>query len=242
KPYHAYESFAGREGRDTRIRVRRQLGGPVRELAVVPARLDGGSMFLEAMRRSARVEVVDGVRVAYVRLWSYASDDYQEILAELVADRFASAEALVLDLRGGWGGASPEYLNLYNRKVPIIDFVGRNGRPERLDSQWRKPLVVLMDETSRSGKEILAFGVRRYGLGQLVGARTAGAVVFGRAYLLDSGNLLYLAVGDCRVDGQRLEGVGVEPDLPVEWDLPYSAGRDPQRKAALEAAARAARP
>ncbi len=226
------------EGRPVALQLRRQAGGPELELKVTPRRLDGRTMFLHALKKSLRVEEVEGRKVAYAHLWSYASDSYQQALEEALLDGpLKEAEALVLDLRGGWGGASPDYLSLFNARLPSITFIGRQNRAQ-MDSTWRKPLVLLVDETSRSGKEILAFGVRRYALGRVVGARTAGAVVFGRPYLLKSGNLLYLAVGDALIDGERLEGVGVEPDLTVDRALPYSAGRDPQREAALREAAR----
>ena len=35
-------------------------------------------------------------------------------------------------------------------------------------------------------------------------------------------------------DDTRLEGRGVQPDLPVPFILPYAAGRDPQRDAAVD--------
>jgi carboxyl-terminal processing protease len=39
------------------------------------------------------------------------------------------------------------------------------------------------------------------------------------------------------VDGERLEGVGVKPDVLVADDLTYAEGRDPQFERALEVAA-----
>jgi C-terminal processing protease CtpA/Prc len=35
-------------------------------------------------------------------------------------------------------------------------------------------------------------------------------------------------------DDVRLEGVGVRPDVEIPFSLPYAAGRDPQRDAAIE--------
>ena len=43
-----------------------------------------------------------------------------------------------------------------------------------------------------------------------------------------------MAVLDLRVDGIRLEGRGVEPDVEVPFSLPHAGGRDPQRERALE--------
>ena len=57
----------------------------------------------------------------------------------------------------------------------------------------------------------------------------------GRPFVLSDGSLLYLAVADVLVDGERLEGVGVAPDIEVARDLPFSNGKDPQKDAAFDA-------
>ena len=97
--------------------------------------------------------------------------------------------------------------------------------------------MVLIDGGSRSGKEPVARALQRHGRAVLVGERTAGAVLAGQPFLLSDGSLMFLAVEDVRVDGERLEGTGVTPDVPVPSDLPYAAGRDPQLDRALGVAA-----
>ncbi|HET6223582.1 MAG TPA: hypothetical protein VFE11_15520, partial [Dongiaceae bacterium] len=78
-----------------------------------------------------------------------------------------------------------------------------------------------------------------YGYGEVIGTRTAGALLAGRAFLLSDGSLLLLAVSDVSVDGERLEGRGVEPTIDVPFDIPYAAGRDPQLDKAVEALSQA---
>ena len=109
------------------------------------------------------------------------------------------------------------------------------------DSQWRKPVVLLVDGGTRSGKEILAHGFRTYGIGPVVGGRTAGAVTAGRLFRLSNDDLLYVAVADARVDGERLEGRGVEPDIEVPFDVEFAADRDPRLERALDEAVRLVR-
>jgi carboxyl-terminal processing protease len=87
---------------------------------------------------------------------------------------------------------------------------------------------------------VVAYAVKKHHLGTLVGEKTAGAAMGGSCFLLQDRSLLYLAVADFRVDGERLEGVGVEPDVEVEDSLSYAAGSDPQLDKALELAAKAA--
>jgi carboxyl-terminal processing protease len=93
---------------------------------------------------------------------------------------------------------------------------------------------MLVNNGSRSGKEILAYGFKKYKLGTLIGTKTAGAVVGGSPFLLEDGNLLYLAVIDVLVDGERLEGKGVIPDLEVPFTLEYAQGKDPQLEKSVE--------
>ena len=93
-------------------------------------------------------------------------------------------------------------------------------------------MVVLVDEGTRSGKEVVAYGLQRRDV-PVIGTRTAGALLAGRGFLLSDGSLLVLAVSDVRVEGERLEGRGVVPDVEVAFPLSYAAGRDPQLDAAL---------
>ena len=114
-------------------------------------------------------------------------------------------DGLVLDLRGGWGGAQPEYAELFVGGAPIMTYVGRDGREAFASFRWRRPVVVLVDEGTRSGKEVVTYGLKRQGV-RVVGTRTAGALLAARGFLLRDGSLLVLAVSDVRVEGERLEG------------------------------------
>ena len=91
---------------------------------------------------------------------------------------------------------------------------------------------MLVNGRTRSGKEILAYGFKKYRLGEVIGTRTEGAVLAGTAFIV-GGGLLLLAVGDVHVDGERLDGVGVAPTIEVQ-DGPDSMDRsDLQRNRAI---------
>jgi carboxyl-terminal processing protease len=229
-------SFVGTEGRAVTVRVERTPGeAGLRDLAVQPERIHPVEFYRKATGASARVLERGSLAAAYVRVWSYAGRENHDLLIDLLNEpALAAAHGLVLDLRDGWGGASPEYLNLFHHGVPRLSGSRRDGKGHVYDPQWRKPAVLLIDETTRSGKEVLAYGFRKYGHGPLVGATTAGAVVGGKGFRIGDRALLYLAISDLRVDGERLEGRGVEPDHPVPFSLPYSAGADPRLERALE--------
>ena len=230
RPFEAVGSFRGKVGGKVALSIRRAAGAAPIAASVAPADLKPGDMFLRGLKDSARVVVANGgVRIGYVHVWSYASRRYQGALEDLIADGpLKDADALVWDLRDGWGGAQPWYLDLFNARSPTMQVADRDGETETVGAKWRKPVAALINGGTRSGKEVLAFGFKEYRLGPLVGAHTEGAVLAATAFLIGDQGLLLLAVEDVLIDGQRLEGVEVEPTIAVPFDRRYAAGADPQ--------------
>jgi carboxyl-terminal processing protease len=217
------------------LTIRRRVDGPTEDVIVVPERIKPNEAFLKAMEESTRIIDADGARIAYIHVWSYAGTQYQQVLErELSSGKLKDADALVWDLRDGWGGAEAEYLHLFTGRAPITTLISRDGRKSIANVTWQKPVAMLVNGGTRSGKEILAYGFKEYRIGEIIGSRTAGAVLAGRAYLLSDGSLLLLAVADVLVDGQRLEGAGVLPTIPVPFPLAYAQGKDPQLDRAVD--------
>lgn len=242
QPFQPIQSFVGKAGKPVTILIQKtQDANSRKQITVTPKLLDGSKMFLDAMDASVKVVERDGKKIGYVHIWSYAGDKYQEKLEqELFSGRIRDADSFVLDLREGWGGASPNYLNIYNNRAVQLTSTLRNQNKYTFNSAWTKPVVMLVNDKSRSGKEILAYGFRKHKIGTIVGTKTPGAVVAGSPFIMKDGNLLYLAVTDVHLDGkERLEGVGVEPDIEVPFSVEYADGADPQKDRALTVAAEA---
>ena len=239
RPFRPVSSFRGKVGSPVALEIRRASGVAPIAIRVSPADLHPNEMFLRGLKASARVIVAGEARIGYVHVWSYASRRIQSALEDLMSEGpLKDADALVWDLRGGWGGAQPEYLDLFNPRAPTMQVKGRDGETGFVDVKWRKPVAALINEGTRSGKEVLAYGFKEYRLGELVGHRTEGAVLAATAFLIGDDGLLLLAVEDVLVDGQRLEGVGVTPTIEVPFDWHYAAGGDPQLDRAVQVLAR----
>lgn len=239
QPFHPIQSFRGKENQPVKLLIQRSsTPGNYQEIIVTPTILDGMTMFLDAMKASVQVVEQAGRKVGYIHLWSYAGEQFQKQLeAELFYGRLKDVNSFVLDLREGWGGASASYLNIYTPRNIKITGTARNRTPSTSSSAWSRPVVMLVNEESRSGKEILAYGFRKYGIGTVVGTKTAGAVVQGNLFAMDDGSVLYLAVANVHLDeDQRIEGVGVQPDIEVPFSLEYARGLDLQRERALAVA------
>lgn len=230
KPFEPVGSFRGKVGAEVAFALRRTANADPLTIKVAPAALDPGEMFLNGLKKSARVIAAPGgARIGYVHVWSYASRRYQRALEELIGEGpLRDADALVWDLRDGWGGAEPQYLDIFNPRAPTLQVADRDGEVGVEGAKWKKPVAALVNGGTRSGKEILAYGFREYGIGPLIGAHTKGAVLAATAFLIRQEGLLLLAVEDVLVDGRRLEGVGVEPTVSVPFDRRYAEGRDPQ--------------
>ena len=227
-------SFRGKEGEAVALAIRRDANGPVTTIAVKPQRIKPDDAFESAMRDSARIIEANGRRIGYIHVWSYAGRSYQEILeAALSEGKLKDADALIWDLRDGWGGARPSFLRIFDPHGPTMILSERNGDTELVGFRWRKPVVLLTNNGTRSGKEVLTYGFKKNGYGEVIGEPTAGALLAARAFLLSDGSLLILAVNDVTVDGERLEGKGVVPTIEVPFELPYAAGKDPQLNRAI---------
>jgi carboxyl-terminal processing protease len=123
-------------------------------------------------------------------------------------------------LRTGLQGTTVESVHRAKKSSSLIAFNG--------------PIIVLTDARTRSGKELLAYYFKKTGRATLLGERTGGYFSGGRMIRICEGSLLYVCVAMMTVDGKPLEGVGVEPDIKVPFDIRFAAGRDLQLERAQE--------
>jgi carboxyl-terminal processing protease len=224
-------SSQSKVGKQVVLALRR--AGMVIQAPVTPVDIEPNRMFLDGMKASARIVQANGRRIGYVHVWCYAGYAYQQALERLLSEgALNEADALIWDLRDGWGGAVPEYLDLFNMRAPTMQVIDRNGTRGFENVKWRKPVAMLVNGGTRSGKEVLAYGFKKYRLGEIIGTRTEGAVLAATAFLI-GGGLLLLAVDDVLIDGERLEGAGVAPTIEVQAGQASVGGDDPQLNRAV---------
>lgn len=236
-PFDPVPAFAG--GGPVLLELAR--GASLLRTRVTPVRAGLQRSFLEATRRSIAIRTCEGRRFGCIHLWAGTDDAFFALLTETVTRTFADVDGILLDLRGGYGGAWHPYLDpFFPDRSDYFEatMVGRDGTGETFGAEprtnpdaWTGPLVVLVDEGVRSGKESLAHQFSRSGRAPLVGTRTAGAFTAGTDVLGDPLSvpyLLYLATAELLLDGRRIEGVGVAPDVAVPWPLDDAPDHDPQ--------------
>ena len=172
---------------------------------------------------SVRVVESSGCRVGYIRLWNLMTPDIGKMFRDHVKTAFADCEALVVDLRGRGG------------QITVVLDIEKTIR--KLDI----PVVLITDEMTRSAKEILAFRLKRLNNVFVIGERTSGAVTGASFVTLPSGNTLMMPVQSADslktyIEGEILEGVGVEPDERIDFFEPFCNGQDRLLEAAIKRA------
>lgn len=218
-PFEPVTSFRGKAGRSVQIKLRRRPG-LVYNVEVEPVKESLYSAMQRAVRESASLIVHDDLKLAYLHGWTLLGDgaEYDTLTAlQPVAD------GLLLDYRDGFGGT-------WSKAARFL--LGRRDEPGgvRRHPDWKKPVVILIADGTRSAKEIVVDAVKRRRRAPLVGEATPGHVVsVGSVRRVGSDGLLMLP-------GQRfeLEGRPTTPDFPLERDIRYCAGADPQLRMAKE--------
>jgi carboxyl-terminal processing protease len=173
EPYAPIASFQGKVGKEVSLKVRRSPRAAPFAIAVPVAKLQPREAFLEAIRSSARIVEKDGRRIGYLRLWAFAFSGVEDLVMELLASGpISDAEGLVLDMRGRWGGAPADATDLFVGRSPLVEMTDRDGDRHIAHARWDRPVVGIIDRGSRSGMEILAYGLKEAGV-TLVGTSTA---------------------------------------------------------------------
>lgn len=173
--------------------------------------------------------------IGYVHVWCGGSLSH-EALDEIMDEKLGDTDGLIFDLRDGYGGNGLEDLDRFYRRedeYPIFKTVYRDGKSVNYKYYYDKPIVAIINNGSRSGKELLAFSLKTTGRAKLVGGTTAGAVLGGRLFPINDRASLYLAIFDGTIGGVRIEGVGVSPDVEVLNTDHSQAGADKQFRTAL---------
>ncbi len=237
QPFHPIRSFEGKAGRPVALVLLRRADASSRlTVQVTPRAHEEKQLFEDDAEAQTRILEHQGCRFAYMPLCWLSGWRMRSVLTKGFG-LACESQGLIIDLRHGFGGSPPiEYLDPFLRtglQGVTVEMTLRGGRI-RSQVAFGGPVVVLINGNSRSGKEVLAYYFHRTGRGILLGERTAGSVSGGRTRRISDESILYYCVGMLTIDGQRLEGVGVEPDIQVPFDIRFAAGNDVQLERAKQ--------
>jgi carboxyl-terminal processing protease len=217
---HAFDPLGFKSATASQLTVSSD-GRNRRTVAITAIRRSVEQSFLDATNADRMLIPLDSGEVGYFHLWTGTNPLFLQAMNQGIA-MFEDAHvvALIIDLRGGYGGANLDYISALKGSQSLRGI----------------PKVLLIDEGVRSGKEWVAGVMKHEGIATLVGSKTAGAFLGGMAnHLFGDKYFLYVAGGAfVPPDVGPIEGIGIEPDVPVSSCWKYCNGADPQLDQALE--------
>lgn len=225
------DAIASVDGRDVRFWLPGDLASVIRGPAgttvslVVDRPGEPAPLTFEVVRGTVEFPVVTSgmlpEQVGYVALYTFFLDDaYRQFYRHYQGLLDAGATALVLDLRDNEGGWLREALLLVDEFLdirPVWQEVHR-GEAGTVYTRNRRasdlPLVVIVNSRTISAGETVAAVLQAEGRAVIVGEPTAGKGTTTPFYPLGDGGEVVLAHSDIRpMNGKRIEGVGVFPDV-----------------------------
>lgn len=234
RPFSPIRAFAGLAGQRVPLVVRRTPDAQ-HTVTVTPVKESLADAVDRAMKASVAYLPHREGMFAYAHLWMMLGDggEYQALLA--MQDR---VDGVILDLRDGVGGTPAhgrQFLLGKDERAAQKEGGAAGGDVERARSgrplrTWVKPVVILIADGTRSAKELLIHDARKQGRAVLVGTPTPGHVTAVGGMPRVGADAVLILPG-FRFD---LEGKPTPPDVHVERDLRYAAGRDPQLDRAAE--------
>src|SRR5580658_4372250 len=190
--------------------------------------------WIEANRR--KVEELSGGKLAYVYLPDTGNGGFTNFNRYYFAQ--TDKQGAVIDERFNGGGQAADYIIEVLGRKPESYWAPRYGMVDRTpNAAIFGPKVMIANEVSGSGGDLLPWLFKFNQLGPVVGKRTWGGLVGigGTPVLMDGGHVTAPSVGFFSPKGEwDVENHGVEPDYPVEQDpKAVAAGHDPQLEKAV---------
>lgn len=149
-------------------------------------------------------------------------DQFKNAVDSLTA---MGAKALIFDLRGNGGGTLTSVYHIVDYLVPEglvikVDYKddAQNETYISDSDEVNLPMAVLTDESTASASELFTQSLIDFGKAVTVGRNTYGKGVVQRTFTLSDGSLVRFTVAKYyTASGTCVDGVGIAPDIPVEW-------------------------
>jgi len=165
--------------------------------------------------------------IAYLEITNFTERTDSELVSVLREINLEGATGIVLDLRSNPGGLLSAVVDVAGRFIKdgvvvyVVDNQGRKTTSSIIPKSIRTdlPLIVLVDEYSASGSEVLAGALQDHARAKIAGTTTYGKGSVNVPHMLKDGSGLYLTTARWQTpEGHLIEGEGIEPDYPLELE------------------------
>ncbi|MDP2919757.1 MAG: S41 family peptidase [Dehalococcoidia bacterium] len=164
---------------------------------------------------------------AWVNITNFTEQSNRELEPVLKTISTNGAKGIILDLRRDPGGILQTVVDIashFIKEGPIVHVVDREGNKEtssanRLTLKLDLPMVVLVDQYSASGSEVLAGALQDYKRALIAGQKTYGKGSVNQLIKLSDGSGIYITIARWLTpNGNLIEGKGIQPDTLVDFE------------------------
>ncbi|GMQ80776.1 MAG: S41 family peptidase [Rhodothermia bacterium] len=203
------------------LKIQNKIKGPVNTIVKLTVARPGVKQPLEFNITRAKIPLfsVDASymideQTGYVRIGRFALTTAQEFRDHVGRLKSQGLERLIVDLRGNPGGVKGAAVDVADEMLDgsgiILSTRGRNPRENEIDRITKggtfsvKPVIVLVDESSASGSEIVAGALQDHDRALIVGRRTFGKGLVQRPFQLNDGSIVQMTVARYYMPSGRL--------------------------------------
>ena len=223
-------NMRGPKGTSVTLLVRHQEETEPEEIKIVRDEVEVDSVYFE-MKGD----------IAYISINSFTERTADELSPVLSSIAEQNPTGIIVDLRSNPGGLLEIVIDVagyFLKEGVVVKVKDNNGNITSSSVKSNRvvtelPMVVLVDEYTASGGEVLAGALQDYGRATIAGTRTFGKGSVNKLYQLENGAGLYLTVARWLTPKDRpIEGVGLQPDYElkldevdaIQWAIDYLEG------------------
>jgi carboxyl-terminal processing protease len=176
--------------------------------------------------------------ISYIDITSFNENTNDELNAGLQALDLKDSSGIILDLRDNPGGFVSDVVDVASHFIKegvIVTLVDNKGKHSSQSAHPNGvytdlPMVVLVNQYSASGSEVLAGALQDYHRAPIAGNTTLGKGSYDSFFKLRNGSAIYLTIGRWLTpDGREIEGKGITPDyvltytgdLEIQWAIDF---------------------
>lgn len=235
-----YQYFQGSLGQQTSITIGKSIKDKNAQIFnIIPIANETNLRRNDWVEQNRKyVEKQSNGKLAYVWVPNTAEDGYHTFNRYFYSQ--SDKQGVIIDERFNHGGYIANYIiDVLRRELNGFfnnPFAKANPMTSPGSGIWGTQ-VMLINEVSGSGGDMLPYMFRHYKLGKIIGKRTWGGLVgiWGVPPLIDGGYITAPRSGFYDMQGQwKVENEGVAPDINVEqWTKYTIKGQDPQLDRAI---------
>ncbi|MGF1635450.1 MAG: S41 family peptidase [Cyclobacteriaceae bacterium] len=190
-----FDLLRGTKGTEVTVGIKRKSSPSILSFTIVRDKIP---------RTSVEVGYMLDNEIGYIKVARFAATTYDEFMEHLTALKKQGMKKLILDLQGNPGGYMDRAINIADEFLSDNALiVSQEGKEKRYNAEYRAyrkgifeegPIIVLIDEGSASGSEIVAGALQDNDRALIVGRRSFGKGLVQSPISLSDGSELRLTI------------------------------------------------